>query len=76
MRTFEGDYVIIPNSTISKSELTNFSQPSRLHIQVLPIGVHYNTPPMKMKRVCLEILKQVSEVMPSPQPVVNLSSLQ
>ncbi len=72
VRTFEGDYVIIPNSTISKNELTNYSQPSRLHIQVLPIGVSYDTPPAKMKRVCLEALSQFEEVMKNPPPAILL----
>ncbi len=64
--------MIIPNSTISKNELTNYSQPSRLHIQVLPIGVSYDTPPAKMKRVCLEVLNQFEEVMKNPPPAVFL----
>lgn len=72
VRTFEGDYVIIPNSTISKNELTNYSQPSRLHIQILPIGVSYDTPPAKMKRVCQEALSQFEDVMKNPPPAVLL----
>jgi small-conductance mechanosensitive channel/CRP-like cAMP-binding protein len=72
IRTFDGDYVIVPNSTISKNEMTNYSQPSRLHFQCLPIGVDYETPPAKMKRVCLEVLEQIEDVMKNPPPVISL----
>jgi small-conductance mechanosensitive channel len=53
IRTFEGDYVIVPNSTIAKSELTNYSQPTPMHAQRLTIGVGYDFPPGEVKRAVL-----------------------
>jgi len=72
MRTFEGDYVIIPNSLISKGELTNYSQPTTMHVQRLPIGVSYECPPDHLKRVCLEVLDKVEGVLRSPVRTVML----
>ena len=72
IRTFENDYVIIPNSTIAKSELTNYSQPTKLHIQKLPIGVHYDTPPGKLKKVCLEVLDKVDGILANPPRTIQL----
>ncbi len=72
MRTFDGDYVIIPNGMISKSELTNYSQPTRRHILRLPIGVSYECPPGKLKRVCLEVIRQVEGIRSHPTPGVQL----
>lgn len=73
IRTFEDDYMIVPNSTIAKNEIVNFSQPTPLTGRVINIGVSYDTPPAKVERVLYEIVSKVEGVVQFPEPVVRLT---
>ena len=72
LRTKTGNYVILPNSVISKEAITNYSEPAsptRLQIEV---GVSYDAPPTKVKAVMLEAARQSALVLDDPAPDVLL----
>lgn len=72
IRTFEDDYMIIPNSNIARNEIINYSQPTSLTARIMPIGVSYEVPPGKVERVILEVLSKVEGVAQYPTPRVRL----
>ena len=74
LRTREEDYIVIPNSSIAKESILNFSRPTRNHGCYLAVGVSYETPPNKARRVILEVLAESSEVCVVPPPKVFLTS--
>ena len=72
LHTRTGDFVIVPNSTISKEAITNRSEPlgpSRLAIEV---GVSYDAPPTRVKAVMLEAVRQAPLALAQPAPDVLL----
>ncbi|MFP4579159.1 MAG: cyclic nucleotide-binding domain-containing protein [Candidatus Sumerlaeia bacterium] len=73
IKTFEDDYMIIPNSTIAKNEIINYSQPTPMTGRVMQIGVSYEVPPGKVERVIMEILGKVDGVAQYPAPRIRLA---
>ncbi len=74
IRTRDSDYQIFPNSLVAKEVIVNFRQPSRAHAIRLLIGTSYDDPPDLVKKVLLEIVATVSEVLRSPEPIVYLKA--
>ncbi len=70
VRTFDGDYVIIPNSTFGKVEIINYSLPTTVHAVNLFIGTSYSDPPNKVRRAILEALSRVEGIMHRPEPQI------
>jgi small-conductance mechanosensitive channel/CRP-like cAMP-binding protein len=72
MKTFTGDYVILPNAEIAKDKIINYSHPTTVHARELVIGVPYQTPPNTIKKVVLEALAESKNVLNTPAPSVWL----
>jgi small-conductance mechanosensitive channel/CRP-like cAMP-binding protein len=72
IRTREDNYMIIPNTSIAKGEIINYSQPTPVTGLALEIGVSYEVPPGKVERVILEVVSEINEALKHPEPVVQL----
>jgi CRP-like cAMP-binding protein len=72
LRTKADDYVVIPNSSIGKESIVNFSRPTRNHGCYLTVGLSYNTPPNKAREAILGVLRHSPEVCQEPPPSVFL----
>ena len=73
LRTKETNFVIVPNSTIAKEAIVNFSEPvvpTRLHVDV---GASYDAPPDVVKDALLEALRNAAPVLRAPAPTVLLT---
>lgn len=58
LRTLGNNYIIIPNSTLAKATITNFSEPETRMSYSLPVGVAYGTDPLKVEKVLLEATQE------------------
>ncbi len=74
LRTKTDDYIVVPNSSIAKEFILNYSRPTRHHGCFLSIGVSYDTPPTKAREAILEVLREAPEVCKDPAPSVYLAS--
>jgi len=63
------ELIIIPNNTLGKEKIKNFSRPSKIHAELITIGFSYKDEPTKVKDVLLEIAKKTEGVLASPPPV-------
>lgn len=72
VRTLDFDSYTIPNSEISKTSFMNYSKPTRLHRIVIPIGVHYKSPPNFVKEIIMNLLEEEQEILKNPKPTVML----
>lgn len=66
--TRTNDSVSIPNNTISRAEIKNFTQPTTLHRVDKKVGVSYAAQPNKVKRVLGEAMREVDGVLSVPPP--------
>lgn len=72
METRDHDLIVVPNSSVTKLEIHNYSRPvgyTAIHGEV---GLPYDCPPSVAKDVLLSALAQVPEVLQTPPPKVRL----
>ena len=70
LRTKAGQFLIVPNSVISKEPVLNYSEPTvptRIEVEV---GASYATPPNEVKRAIQEAMANAPLVMKAPEPQV------
>ncbi|MBN1643743.1 MAG: mechanosensitive ion channel family protein [Dehalococcoidales bacterium] len=75
IRPFQNTLVIVPNSKLSQSIVTNFSLPEPWIQIIMPINVSYDTDVDKLERILLEegkrAIKEVDGILPEFEPVVR-----
>jgi small-conductance mechanosensitive channel len=55
LRTLGNNYVVIPNASLAKAVITNYSVPQTRMGYSLPVSVAYGTDPSRVEKVLLEI---------------------
>ncbi len=76
MRSLASNIVVVPNSTLSKAIITNYSQPEPSLFVTVEVGVAYGTDPKRAKKVLDEIAVQAAKdgvegLDPSSKPIVR-----
>jgi CRP-like cAMP-binding protein len=72
LRTKAGQFLIVPNSVISKEMVLNYSEPiipTRIEVEV---GASYGVPPNDVKRAMQEAMANSPLVMRAPEPQVTI----
>jgi small-conductance mechanosensitive channel/CRP-like cAMP-binding protein len=70
IRSRNSDFVVIPNSTISKECVINYCRPGRLHMGHVFVGVAYTHPPGIVKNVVSKAVMETQGVQKEPCPEV------
>ncbi|MDN5358753.1 MAG: MscS family rane protein [Candidatus Diapherotrites archaeon] len=70
IRTWDGNLVMIPNSTIANSTITNYEFPNDDVRTAIVVGVSYDSDPEEVKNTLLEIAKNHPKVLDDPAPSV------
>lgn len=75
IRMIPNNMVVIPNSKLSQSIVTNFYMPEKGMNMFIPIGVNYSSDPEHVERVLLEetrgAIGEVDGLLADPPPVVR-----
>ncbi len=74
LRTRDNDNLVIPNGMIANEQITNFFYPHPLHLERIYVGVHYKTPPYRVKQAILDAIAEVPSILEKPSPEVYLHS--
>lgn len=74
LRTRDNDNLVVPNRSIANAEIINYFYPHPLHMERLYVGVHYRTPPYRVKAALLHAVARVKDVLEKPSPAVFLVS--
>ncbi len=74
IRTKSGNFVVIPNSLVSKDTVVNYSRPSPVQRLEFTAGLGYETPPNRVKRVMVQTAAEIPEILKDPAPDVLLVS--
>ncbi|MFW5486816.1 MAG: mechanosensitive ion channel domain-containing protein [Desulfovibrio sp.] len=67
IQTINRDYILIPNNSISKDSLTNYSQPISRVRREIPVPVPLDVPPVKVKAALAEVVKNSHYVARRPK---------
>ncbi len=71
IQTIDRDYILIPNNSISKDSLTNYSQPISRVRREISVPVPLDVPPVKVKAALEEVLKNSHYVARRPKARVR-----
>jgi small-conductance mechanosensitive channel/CRP-like cAMP-binding protein len=66
--TNEQVLVVVPNSTIAKGTILNFSQPSKVVRRAVAVSVAYEIPPSRVEEVALHAMRSSPGVLSDPPP--------
>jgi small-conductance mechanosensitive channel len=64
IRRLQNNMVIVPNSKIVQSIITNYYMPERELAVLVPVGVHYDSDLEKVERVTCEVAKETLQTVP------------
>ena len=64
-----GAIQVVPNSTLNKETITNFSRPRPNRMELVDVSFSYQDPPYKVRQALLELLLQTEGVVKSPKPI-------
>jgi len=76
LRTLGNNYVVIPNSTLAKATITNYSVPETQMSYTLPVSVVYGTDPNRVEKALLEAAHEairdgLEGLLAKPEPSVS-----
>lgn len=69
VQSFGGILRVIPNSTLNKETITNYSRPRRVRMEIVEIGFSYEDPPNKVRDALLEMARDTPGVLQTPSPI-------
>lgn len=72
IRTKAGNLVVIPNNTIAKETINNYSEPSAPTRVFVEVGAAYGVPPNGVRDAMMTAMRQVPRLLASPPPDVLL----
>ncbi|MEK7467521.1 MAG: mechanosensitive ion channel family protein [Planctomycetota bacterium] len=68
--TRDDDVIYVPNSSMAKHNVVNYTAPTPLHLCRRTIGVEYGAPPNKVKQVLIGLMQHTEGVLKEPLPDV------
>lgn len=69
VQSFGGILRVIPNSTLNKETITNYSRPRRVRMEIVEISFSYEDPPNKVRDALLEMALDTPGVLQTPGPI-------
>ena len=60
---------VVPNSTLNKETISNFSRPLPVRMEMLELAFSADDPPNKVRRALLEVARTTKGVIQSPKPI-------
>lgn len=78
LRTLQANLVVIPNSTLAKAVVTNYSAPESLMSHTIQVSVTYGTDPERVEKALMEVVDgalrdRLEGLLSSPAPFVRFN---
>jgi MscS family membrane protein len=70
MRTFDNEVISLPNSQLANAQVKNYTKPDSTIRVGVNFGVAYGSDVAEVKRVVLDVIKQLDDIMLEPEPQV------
>lgn len=65
---------IVPNSTLNKETILNFSRPRPIRMGIIDISFSYDDPPNRVRRALLKLARETQGVLADPAPIAVTDS--
>jgi small-conductance mechanosensitive channel len=74
LKTMNDDLRVIPNAELAKGQFINFSRPTPLHREEVPISFSYDDPPNRVRQLLISAVLEIPGVLSTPPPDVVVVS--
>lgn len=74
LRTQDGEFLVVPNSIVSKDPVLNYSEPTVENIVDVEVGSTYSTPPNDVKAAIMQAIRNSPLALQAPSPKVLIKS--
>ena len=74
--TLAANEVLLPNNTVAKERLVNYSRPDAAQCQLSYVPAPLDTPPVKVKSAILTALSRTEGVLKNPPPLARVHKIQ
>jgi CRP-like cAMP-binding protein len=74
LRTKDGEFLVVPNSLVSKEAVLNYSEPTIANSVSVDVSADYQVPPNEVKAAILAAIAQAPLAIPAPAPSVILTA--
>lgn len=64
-----GNIQVVPNSTLNKETIMNFSRPRPNRMELVDVGFSVHDPPYKVRQALTELMVQTEGVLAKPKPI-------
>jgi len=64
-----GAIQVVPNSTLNKETIVNFSRPRPNRMELVDVAFSFEDPPYKVRQALVELMLQTEGVLKSPKPI-------
>ncbi len=71
IKTFDNEWIIVPNNKLSESNIQNVALPEPKSRTVIPFGVAYGSDIEKVKKIVLKEIKSLKHLEKDPEPTVK-----
>lgn len=75
IKTFDNDFLLIPNGMLANSRFINYAQPTHTIRILIPISVAYGSDVMQVKEVLLNVLRGRNDVLKYPKREVRFMKM-
>ena len=73
IETFDRASIIVPNSELISSSVTNWTHKDKSGRVIIPVGVAYSSDAKKVRDILLALTKSHSKILKNPEPIVYFS---
>jgi len=73
--TWDHEVMIIPNGELANSTIINYAQPELMSRIQLDFGVEYGSDVDKVRKVALDVIKSIENVLKDPEPFIRFKKL-
>lgn len=74
LRTRDNDNLVIPNGKLADERVLNYYYPHPMHLERIKVGIHYASPPYRVRQVLTDLVAGVPGVLDKPSPEVYVLS--
>ncbi|RMH72269.1 MAG: mechanosensitive ion channel protein [Gemmatimonadetes bacterium] len=74
VRTFEGIYILVPNSVFLEKTVINWTLSPNKNVRVnVRVGVEYGSPTQQVAQLLRQAVKEQASIIPEPEPIILFS---
>jgi small-conductance mechanosensitive channel len=69
IEAFGGSVMVVPNSTLNKETIVNYSRPKPQRMEMIDVGFSYQDPPYKVRQALTELMRETEGILEKPKPI-------